>query len=142
VKIEKSDPERYGALEKGCNKLIVPEFEHINCDHLFHCGAGNGSFDVSYDGYFCLCSALLHKDCVYDLKKGKLIDAWNNFVPKVRDMRSKNQEYLKKCRKCPIVNLCLWCPAHAYLETGELDTPVDYFCKVAHSRAQALNPQE
>lgn len=138
VRIEKADPERYGALEKGYGKFIVPEFKKFRCDHLFHCGAGNASFNISYDGYFRLCSSLLHSDCIYDLKKGKLEDAWRNFVPKVRDMRSKNKEYLKKCHKCPIINLCKWCPAHSHLETGELDTPVDYFCEVAHARAEAL----
>ena len=138
VKIEKADSARYSALEKGCDKLILPEFEHYKCNHLFHCGTGNGSFNVSYDGYFRLCSPLWHRDCIYDLKKGKLEDAWDNFAPKVRDMRSKNEEFLKKCRKCPIINLCLWCPAHSHLETGELDTPVNYFCEVAHARAKAL----
>ena len=142
VKIEKADFQRRGALEKGCKELIVPEFEHFKCDHLFHCGAGNGSFDVSYDGFFRLCSSLWQRDCVFDLKKGSLKEAWENFVPKVRDMRSKNKEFLKKCRKCPIINLCIWCPAHSYLETGQLDTPVDYFCQVAHARADALGRKD
>jgi len=138
VRIEKSDSERYGALKKGCNDLIIPEFKHDNCDHLFRCGAGNGSFDISYDGYFRLCSSLWHRDCIYDLKNGRLENAWDYFVPKVRNLRSKNKEFLKKCRRCPIINLCIWCPAHSHLETGELDTPVDYFCQVAHSRQEAL----
>jgi radical SAM protein with 4Fe4S-binding SPASM domain len=59
-------------------------------------------------------------------------------VPKVRDLRSRRQQYLDRCRACPIINLCLWCPAHAHLETGELDLPVEYFCEVAHARAAAL----
>jgi len=138
AKIEKADPERYSELERSCDKLIIPEFKHCQCDHLFHCGAGNGGFNVSYEGYFRLCSSLWHKDCVCDLKKVKLRDAWKTLVPKVREMRSRNEEFLKKCRKCSIINLCLWCPAHAHLEAGELDAPVDYFCEVAHARADAL----
>jgi len=59
-------------------------------------------------------------------------------VPRVRDMRSTNPEFLQKCRRCDIFNLCLWCPAHAALETGALDGWVDYFCAVAHARAAAL----
>jgi len=138
VAIEKADHERYGALKKACDKLIVPEFEHYKCDHLFHCGTGNGSFTVSYDGFFRLCSSLWHPDCVYDLKKGTLIDAWDNLVPRVRNLRSRRQEFLDKCRKCAIINLCIWCPAHSYLETGEMDSPVEYFCEVAHARHEAL----
>ena len=138
VALERSDPERFQALERGCDKLIVPEFSRVVCNHLFHCGAGSGSFSLGCNGLFRLCSSLWHPDCVYDLTKGSLTDAWHNFIPRVRDMRSERREFLQKCRGCPLINLCMWCPAHAYLETGELDAPVDYFCKVAHARAEAL----
>ena len=142
VALEQSDPERSQSLEKGCDKLIVPEFSHIHCNHLFHCGAGNGSFNVSYDGRFRLCSSLWHPDCVYDLRKGSLTEAWREFVPRVRDMRSNRKDFLETCRVCPIINLCLWCPAHAYLETGGLDGSADWFCRVAHERAEALGYEE
>ena len=136
--IEQADEERSNALRKGCHELIMSEQAHLNCNHLFHCGAGNGSFYVSYDGQFRLCSSLCHPDCTYDLRTGTLADAWRNLVPKVRDMKSSRAEFLEGCRVCPIVNLCLWCPAHAHLETGELDAPVGYFCEVAHARADQL----
>lgn len=138
VAVERSDPERTQALENGCDKLIVPTPSRTTSNHLFHCGAGRESFSLSYDGLFRLCSPLWHPDCVYDLKKGSLIDAWRRFAPRVRDMRSDRREFLETCRVCPLINLCLWCPAHAHLETGELDAPVTYFCQVAHARAEAL----
>jgi sulfatase maturation enzyme AslB (radical SAM superfamily) len=53
-------------------------------------------------------------------------------------MRTENITLLKTCKSCPLINICLWCPAHAYLETGEMDTPVGYFCEVAHARAEML----
>ena len=84
-------------------------------------------------------SSLCHPDCTYDLRKGSLADAWHNFVPKVRDMRSNRRDFLGGCNACPIINLCLWCPAHAHLETGELDAPVPYFCEVAHARVRAID---
>lgn len=138
VALEMSDPERFQALQKGCDKLIVPEFAHTGCNHLFHCGAGNSSFSIGYDGTFCLCPSLRHPDCVYNLRKGNLTDAWQNFVPKIRDMRSYRKEFHENCHVCPLVNLCLWCPAHCHLETGELDRPVEYFCSVGHARADML----
>lgn len=138
VALERSDQQRFESLKKGCDKLIVPEFSNHECNHLFHCGAGNGSFSLSYDGHLRLCSSLWHPDSVYGLKKGSLIDAWHNFIPKIRDMRSDRREFLERCRVCPLINLCLWCPAHAHLETGEMDAHVDYFCQVAHARAEAL----
>ena len=138
VSLEKTDMERFKAIEKMCDKLSAPEFGHHTCNHLFHCGAGNGSFTVSYDGHLRLCSPLWHPACVYDLKKGSLTDAWHHFIPRVRNIRSDRKSFLEQCRVCPLVNFCMWCPAHAYLETREMDAPVDYFCKVAHARAEML----
>jgi radical SAM protein with 4Fe4S-binding SPASM domain len=138
VAIEQSDEERSNFLRRECNELITPELAHTDCNHLFHCGAGKESFFVSYDGKFRLCSSLCHPECTYDLRSGTLEDAWKNFVPKARDMRSFRREFLDTCHRCLIVNLCSWCPAHAHLETGELDGSVGYFCEVAHARAQML----
>ncbi len=138
AELEHADPERREALERSCSELIFSNCVENACTHLFHCGAGQGKFEVGYDGRFRLCSALCHPDCTYDLRRGALADAWNNLVPKVRALRSERTEFLTGCRSCPIVNLCLWCPAHAHLETGELDAPVPYFCEVAHARAAAL----
>jgi radical SAM protein with 4Fe4S-binding SPASM domain len=138
VAIEEAESGRSRALEKECDQLIVPEFAHINCDHLFHCGAGENNFSISYDGFFRLCSPLMKGACLYDLKEGTLASAWRDFVPKVRDLRSNRKEFLEKCRVCPLINLCMWCPAYSYLETGELDRLVKYFCEVAHARAGSL----
>jgi radical SAM protein with 4Fe4S-binding SPASM domain len=137
VELEISDEKRIGALLKNCSSLINDEFGHINCNHLFHCGAGNGSFNVSYDGRFRLCSSLWAEETTCDLRKGTLKDAWEA-VPRIRDMRSDKRSFLESCRKCAIVNLCLWCPAHAHLETGELDGTTPYFCEVAHAREAAI----
>jgi radical SAM protein with 4Fe4S-binding SPASM domain len=137
--LEASDPERFEALQKSCQRLITPDSSPAKCNHLFHCGAGFDSFHVSYDGIFRLCASLCHPDCGYDLKRGNLKEVWHRFVPLVRGVRSDRKEFLEKCRGCSIVNLCMWCPARAHLETGAMDTPVDYFCRVAHARAGLLN---
>jgi len=138
VALEHSDHARSNILKRECNKLIVPEFEKINSHYLFRCGAGSNSFTVSNDGFFRLCSSLWHPDCIYDLKRGNLSDAWHKFVLKVREMKSDSTQFLDKCQVCPIINLCLWCPAHAHLETGLMDVPVEYFCNVANARGKAI----
>lgn len=139
--IEQADSERSSALQRNCNQFIFPGPEHRDCGHLFHCGAGNNSFTVSPEGYFRLCSSLWHPDCVLDLKKSTLAEAWNKLVPRVRALASADPEFLRNCRGCPIVNLCLWCPAHAYLESGRLDAWIEYFCRVAHARAAAIESE-
>ncbi|MFA5005777.1 MAG: radical SAM protein [Candidatus Omnitrophota bacterium] len=136
--IERSDAQRKKKLTDHCQMFIHSEFEHIKCNHLLHCAAGMINFVVGFDGFFRLCSSLCHSQCVYDLKKGTLAQAWKEFVLKVRDRRSNSEEFLKKCRVCAIRELCIWCPAHAHLETGRMDGFVDYFCEVAHARAEHL----
>jgi radical SAM protein with 4Fe4S-binding SPASM domain len=126
--------------QKHCDTLINEDLTHFGCDHLFHCGAGRDSFSVSYDGRFRLCSSLWAAGTTYDLRSGPLVDAWLNFVPRILDLRSQRKEFLESCRKCALLNLCLWCPAHAHLETGALDGTTPYFCAVAHARAQTLRP--
>ena len=137
--VERNDPDRSSALYNSCEKLIIPDLKSNTSRHLFQCGAGVGNATIGYNGFLRLCTSLNHPNCVYDLRKGNLIDAWHNFVPKVREMQSHRQDYLEKCNVCPLINLCIWCPAHAYLENGELDAPVDYFCKVAHAREQEFS---
>ncbi len=142
VELERADEARFIALCEGKDKLINEEVHHIGCDHLFYCGAGDGSFNISYDGKFRLCSSLWAEGTTYDLRTGTLAEAWNELVPRVRDLRSHKAEFLTTCRKCELVNLCLWCPAHAHLETGALDGATPYFCAVAHARANAIRGME
>jgi radical SAM protein with 4Fe4S-binding SPASM domain len=73
-----------------------------------------------------------------DLRTTSVAEAWQELVPRVRALRSQSEEFLHRCRQCRWVNLCLWCPAHAYLETGRLDSPVDAFCAIAGARAEAI----
>ena len=138
VALERADEARFGALEKDCDRLINEDLTHTGCDHLFHCGAGEGSFTVGYDGTFRLCSSLWAPGTTVNLRTTSLREAYETFVPGVRDLRSQNQEFLNTCRKCPIANLCLHCPAHAHLETGAMDGETPYFCQVAHARADAI----
>jgi radical SAM protein with 4Fe4S-binding SPASM domain len=140
--LEHRDKERFDALKRDCGQLINPAFGEAPCRHVFTCGAGLRSFFLTYEGRFRLCPSLSHPDCTYDVKQGNLTDAWQHFVGLVRKTTSERDDFLIRCGSCPLINLCMWCPAYAYLETGSLDTPVAYFCEVAHARAKALGLEE
>jgi radical SAM protein with 4Fe4S-binding SPASM domain len=116
---------------------FCPKFMRSPGDKLFSCGAGKGGCVDAY-GYFQPCLLLRHPDTVYDLKKGTLKDALTNFFPKVTQIRTSNPEYLKRCAKCFLKGLCEQCPAKSWMEHGDLDTPVDYLCEVAHAEARYL----
>lgn len=136
--IEQADEERSDTLKKHCAHFIFPETHPSDCRHVFRCGAGDNTFSVSPNGFFHLCPSLRHPECIRDLKTTNLADAWESFVPQVRAKTSSDPVFLEKCHSCSIINLCLWCPAHAHLETGKLDGWCEYFCRVAHARRAAL----
>ena len=154
VALERADPDRFDSLQANCDTLILEEqISYAECQHcpkltgcekyeafsrLLTCGAGNGSFNIGYYGTFRLCSSLWHPDCTVNLRQVSLQEAWEELVPRVRTMHTANQRLLENCKSCTLVNLCLWCPAHAHLETGDLEGETPYFCDAAHARAAAL----
>jgi radical SAM protein with 4Fe4S-binding SPASM domain len=138
VALEGSYLPRFEALKKNCDELIRHKSIGVISNRLFRCGVGGGNFCVSYDGIFRFCSSLWHPDCVSDLSKESVAEAWNTLFGIVTTMESVRPEFSEKCRVCSIKNLCMWCPAHAYLETGRLDSWVDSFCRLAHAREKSL----
>jgi radical SAM protein with 4Fe4S-binding SPASM domain len=135
--LDLADRERFEAVKKECEMLLPNPLPHSGRMPLFYCNAGKNSFTITSAGRFQLCSSLSHPECTYDLRQGTLKEAWNVLVPRVLGLTSDNPDFINKCRPCPLVNLCLWCPAHAYLETGRLDGWVEYFCEVAKEREKA-----
>jgi MoaA/NifB/PqqE/SkfB family radical SAM enzyme len=142
IVIDEADPKRSAALEKRCStpEIAIPSQELT--DRLFQCSAGGDSFAVSYNGLFRLCPSLWQRECLYDLRRGTLVEAWFDFTPRVLARTSTNREFLERCRICPLMNQCQWCPAHAHLECGRMDERCEYFCRVTHARAEAFGKRE
>ncbi|OGC07258.1 hypothetical protein A2526_05490 [candidate division WOR-1 bacterium RIFOXYD2_FULL_36_8] len=134
LKMLTRNKERYiKEMKDFCSKFMGPPG-----NKLFSCGAGHGGGCVDAYGKLQLCLSLRHPDTVYDLKKGTLKDAIDNFFPKVQGIMAKNSEYLKRCAKCFLKGLCDQCPSKSWMEYGTLDTPVEYICDVAHAQAEYL----
>lgn len=110
---------------------------------LFSCGAGHGACIDAY-GLAQACLPLRHPDTVYNLRdgdgirEGALREALTEFFPMLRTMRAANPDYLRRCARCSLRGLCEQCPAKSWTEQGTLDTPVEYFCRVAHAQARHL----
>ncbi len=43
-----------------------------------------------------------------------------------------------KCKDCSLRPFCCYCPARAYLETGDEETPVPYYCELAKKTAEQM----
>jgi radical SAM protein with 4Fe4S-binding SPASM domain len=112
---------------------------------LFSCLTSGGSAAVDPYGQLQYCLGLRHPATVYDLASGSLREAVTEFLPRVRDMYSAGRAYLERCGRCFLKGLCEQCPAKSWAEHGTLDTPVEYFCGIAHAQAVAaglLEPGE
>ena len=158
VALEMVDKKRFQDMLDSYDNLIFPEVvtyeDCLGIDNkskskecqrfgkLFRCGIGRNEYAISFDGHLCLCSTLRSPGLTYNLREGSLQDGLNFLRKKIFDMETESIEILKTCKSCKIVNLCMWCPAMAYLETGNLEGEVPYFCQVAHARAAALEKAE
>ena len=112
-------------------------FMSVPGDRLFTCGLGHGGCVDAY-GKFQVCMGVRNPELSYDLRQGSLKDALLNFFPKVIEMKSVNPTYLARCGRCFLHGLCEQCPGKSWSENGELDTPVEYLCEVAHAQARYM----
>ncbi|MBN1893028.1 radical SAM protein [bacterium] len=138
IDLEKKDIVRFDALLKHCDNLIFSETKAAECNHLFYCKAGKDTCDVGPDGTFRLCSALWAPGTTRSLRNTSLRKAWEELGKFLKELTSDREEFLLKCKNCNKINLCMWCPAMAYLETGSMDAHVDYFCRIANARAELI----
>jgi radical SAM protein with 4Fe4S-binding SPASM domain len=119
-------------------KLFCAGFMAPAGDRLFPCGAGEGSGCVDAYGDLQPCMLLRHPETVYHLAGGSIRDALARFFPEMRKLKASHPEYLKRCAHCFLKGLCEQCPAKSWMEHGTLDTPVEYFCALAHAQAEYL----
>ncbi len=119
-------------LRQFCSKFTSPQG-----NQLFTCSAGSAGSVDAY-GKYQPCLPLRSPELCYDLRQGTIRDALENFFPPISDLTASNPEYLERCARCFLKGLCEQCPAKSWAEHGTLDTPVEYFCQVAHTQARYL----
>ncbi len=135
---EAADPERFEAL---CRKRYPGSHGHAGetgCNHLFTCNAGNAGLVVGPAGECRLCYSSWDPGTVFDLRRGSLTEAFMQFVPRVQRLEFNDSREVRECQRCPIIDLCQWCPANAFLETRSMEAMVPFFCELAHARAEML----
>ncbi|MBU1125425.1 MAG: radical SAM protein [Candidatus Omnitrophica bacterium] len=126
-------PDYSGKLAQFCRK-----FMKIPGENIFSCGGGINKADIDPYGRLRLCMLLKDPRLSYDLKDGSLKEAVTSLLPQWRKIKSTNPEYLRRCARCFLKGLCLQCPAKSWLEHGSLDTPIEYFCEIAHVQARSV----
>jgi len=105
---------------------------------LFSCGAGLKSACVDAYGTLYPCMMLRSPEAAYDLERGTLRDALDGPFRLLRERTTARPEYLDRCGRCFLKGLCEQCPARSWIEHGDLDSPVEYFCEVTHALAREV----
>jgi len=134
VEIESEMKNMPGYWQKQCKSSFNLKIE---CEKLYICGAGRGSFFVDPYGGLRTCGVPCKH--VYDLKKGSFEEGWYNFIPWVVDRKRSNQDFV--CQDCQIRGMCSQCPNLAYLEKGDEEKVVDYICAVFKERAKRFGKE-
>jgi radical SAM protein with 4Fe4S-binding SPASM domain len=91
---------------------------------LFRCAAGGGDgINIDPYGNAFICN-LLRKPAVNLLECG-IEDAMLQLLPLARKKKFLSAS---KCRDCKSRDNCHWCPGRAYVETGNMEKAIEYYC--------------
>ena len=129
LKLDFADDRRVDSYRELCQKLKGAP----GTDKLYGCGAGLSNFHIDPYGQMSICMSARRPS--YNLRRGSLQDGFYNFFPRVRSQKPKSSY---PCGRCDLHFLCSSCPGLAYAEMGDQEAVVDYYCRIANLRAEAL----
>lgn len=99
---------------------------------LYYCNTFKEQFFVNPFGRLKFCGNT-DKFSV-DLRQVSFKQGFYEEFPKLTKVRFRTNS---PCRTCRIREICHSCPAAAFLETGDEEKPVKYFCRIAHNTVKA-----
>jgi len=91
---------------------------------IFRCAAGGGD-GIRIDPYGNMFVCGLIRKPVFNLLKVDIDYASNRLLPLVRNRKFAANS---KCDGCDLREICYWCPGRAYIETGNMEMPIEYYC--------------
>lgn len=119
----------------GVNKCYQDKEPNKKKKYIFRCSAGsNDSIFINPYGemFFCPCLRQLN----IDILRNSIEAGLKRILPQ---MRKKPFKTNSKCKTCQIREFCFSCPGYAYLETGDLEAPIEWYCQLAHLTAKEQN---
>ncbi len=105
---------------------------HSQDDRLFAtCIANRRDFHIDPYGFMAFCCFIKDPAMLYDLRKGRFEECWEEFIPSLMDKVHGSMEYLENCGSCDLRSNCRWCPVYGYLEHRRFSAPVGHLCAAA-----------
>ena len=100
---------------------------------LYRCTAWMQQFFINPYGRLKFCQ--FSEKFSVDLKTTSFHEGFYHVFPRLLSEQFKTDS---KCKNCSLRPFCYHCPARAYLETGDEEAPVEYYCELAHSLKHAM----
>lgn len=124
TEVKKQDPDIWGEYQKSLNC----RFPGLKRDRrfLYQCNSWMEQFFINPYGYLKFCD--LSDKFSIDLKTTPFREGFYKIFPPLLNEEFKTSSKCKNCRLRPV---CYYCPARAYLETGDEEAPVPYYCELA-----------
>lgn len=94
---------------------------------LYPCVAASGDgfyIDPYGSAFFCN----LIRQPRFNALEDDIKESFNRLSPLVTERRFLTGS---KCKDCALKEGCLWCPGRAYLEKGDIEAPIEYYCELA-----------
>ncbi len=135
LRVKRSEPDLLKEYERGlCGKIPVLERDK---DFLYHCNAWMNQFFIDPYGRLKFCT--FSDKFSVDLRDQTFREGFYKIFPQLLQERFKTDS---RCRDCSLRTVCHHCPARAYLETGDEEAPVSYFCELAKVTAKQMEAKE
>jgi hypothetical protein len=113
-------------IERSCSA------ESVNNNRLFAaCIEKRRDFHIDPYGGMSFCYYIKDPALRYDLKQGSFLEAWEEFIPSLKESVYAEREYFENCGSCNLRDDCHWCPVYAYIEHGRYSAKVEYLCDIA-----------
>jgi len=117
---------------QNCLRSDFSKFK-IDNDLLYSCDSWRQHFFINPYGRL--------KFCIYsdkfsaDLKKTSFKDVFYRWPEQILKERFKTAS---KCQRCSLRHICYYCPSRAYLEKGDEEAPIPYYCELAKKMAKQM----
>ena len=132
LELRRQDADIWQEYQRG----MEADFPDLRRDKsfLYRCNAWRKQFFINPYGVLKFCN--FSEKFSIDLKTTAFKEGFYQTFPKLLNERFKTNSKCKDCRLRPI---CYHCPARAYLETGDEEAPVPYYCELAKETARLMN---
>jgi radical SAM protein with 4Fe4S-binding SPASM domain len=129
--LRKQDTDIWQQYQRG----IDADFPDLGRDKsfLYRCTAWREQFFINPYGRLKFCN--FSEKFSIDLKTTPFKEGFYKTFPKLLNEKFKTNS---KCRNCRLRPACYYCPARAYLETGNEEASVPYYCQLARAAARQI----